>query len=118
LDFIKNAIEIDDYSRTKLIDEMKALTNLENPNSVQQLKGWLSDNGLETESLGKKIVSELLETATGDLSKVLTLRQHVSKSSVKKYQTMENAIGTDRSAKGRYKRYISKRTVRLAERNL
>ena len=55
LDFINNAIEIDDYSRTKLIDEMKALTNLDNPNSVQQLKGWLSENGLETESLEKRL---------------------------------------------------------------
>jgi DNA polymerase len=118
LDFIKNAIEIDDYSRTKLIDEMKALTNLNNPNSVQQLKGWLSDNGLETESLGKKIVSELLETATGDLSKVLTLRQHVSKSSVKKYQTMENAIGSDNRARGMFQFYGANRTGRFAGRIL
>src|SRR5690625_203733 len=118
LDFIKNAIEIDDYSRTKLIDEMKALTNLDNPNSVQQLKGWLSDNGLETESLGKKIVSELLETATGDLSKVLTLRQHVSKSSVKKYQTMENAIGSDNRARGMFQFYGANRTGRFAGRIL
>lgn len=118
LDFIKNAIEIDDYSRTKLIDEMKALTNLDNPNSVQQLKGWLSDNGLETESLGKKIVSELLETATGDLSKVLTLRQQISKSSVKKYQTMKNAIGSDNRARGMFQFYGANRTGRFAGRIL
>ena len=118
LDFIKNAIEIDDYSRTKLIDEMKALTNLDNPNSVQQLKGWLSYNGLETESLGKKIVSELLETATGDLSKVLTLRQQISKSSVKKYQTMKNAIGSDNRARGMFQFYGANRTGRFAGRIL
>lgn len=118
LDFIKNAIEIDDCSRTKLIDEMKALTNLDNPNSVQQLKGWLSDNGLETESLGKKIVSELLETATEDLSKVLTLRQQISKSSVKKYQTMENAIGSDNRARGMFQFYGANRTGRFAGRIL
>lgn len=118
LDFIKNAIEIGDHSRTKLIDEMKALTNLENPNSVQQLKGWLSENGLETESLGKKIVSELLETATGDLSKVLTLRQQISKSSVKKYQTMENAVGSDNRARGMFQFYGANRTGRFAGRIL
>lgn len=118
LDFIKNAIEIGDHSRTKLIDEMKALTNLENPNSVQQLKGWLSKNGLETESLGKKIVSELLETATGDLSKVLTLRQQISKSSVKKYQTMENAVGSDNRARGMFQFYGANRTGRFAGRIL
>ncbi|QAT62986.1 hypothetical protein EQM13_16155 [Acidilutibacter cellobiosedens] len=118
LDFIKNAIEIGDHSRTKLIDEMKALTNLENPNSVQQLKGWLAENGLETESLGKKIVSELLETATGDLSKVLTLRQQISKSSVKKYQTMENAVGSDNRARGMFQFYGANRTGRFAGRIL
>lgn len=118
LDFIKNAIEIDDYSRTKLIDEMKALTNLDNPNSVQQLKEWLSANSLETESLGKKIVSELLETATGDLAKVLTLRQQISKSSVKKYQTMENAIGSDHRARGMFQFYGANRTGRFAGRIL
>ena len=118
LDFIKNAIEIDDYSRTKLIDEMKALTNLDNPNSVQQLKGWLCDNGLEIESLGKKIVSELLETATGDLAKVLTLRQQVSKSSIKKYQTMENGIGSDNRARGMFQFYGANRTGRFAGRIL
>ncbi|WP_138203656.1 DNA polymerase [Haloimpatiens lingqiaonensis] len=118
LDFIKNAIEIGDHSRTKLIDEMKALTNLDNPNSVQQLKGWLSENGLETESLGKKIVSELLETATGDLSKVLTLRQQISKSSVKKYQTMENAVGSDNRARGMFQFYGANRTGRFAGRIL
>ncbi|MFU0800231.1 MAG: DNA polymerase I, 3'-5' exonuclease and polymerase domains [Xylanivirga thermophila] len=118
LDFIKNAIEIGDHSRTKLIDEMKALTNLDNPNSVQQLKGWLSENGLETESLGKKIVSELLETATGDLSKVLTLRQQISKSSIKKYQTMENAVGSDNRARGMFQFYGANRTGRFAGRIL
>jgi DNA polymerase len=118
LDFIKNAIEIGDHSRTKLIDEMKALTNLENPNSVQQLKGWLSENGLETESLGKKIVSELLEAATGDLSKVLTLRQQISKSSIKKYQTMENAVGSDNRARGMFQFYGANRTGRFAGRIL
>jgi DNA polymerase len=118
LNFIKNAIGIGDHSRTKLIDEMKALTNLDNPNSVQQLKGWLSENGLETESLGKKIVSELLETATGDLSKVLTLRQQISKSSVKKYQTMENAVGSDNRARGMFQFYGANRTGRFAGRIL
>lgn len=118
LNFIKNAIEIDDHSRTQLIDEMKSLTHLNNPNSVQQLKGWLAENGLETESLGKDVVSELLETSSGKLSKVLTLRQQVSKSSIKKYQTMENAIGSDNRARGMFQFYGANRTGRFAGRIL
>ena len=118
LNFIKNAIEIDDHSRTQLIDEMKSLTHLNNPNSVQQLKAWLAENGLETESLGKDVVSELLETSSGKLSKVLTLRQQISKSSIKKYQTMENAIGADNSARGMFQFYGANRTGRFAGRIL
>ena len=79
---------------------MKSLTKLENPNSVQQLKGWLADNGLETETLGKKVVSELIETSSDDLSEVLTLRQQIAKSSIKKYQAMKNAVCSDSRTRG------------------
>ncbi len=116
--FINHAIEIDDYSRSKLINEMKALTNLENPNSVQQLKEWLGDNGLETETLGKKAVSELLETSSDNLSEVLTLRQQLAKSSVKKYQAMNNAICSDNRARGMFQFYGANRTGRYAGRIL
>ncbi|MFY9282844.1 MAG: DNA polymerase [Miniphocaeibacter sp.] len=118
LTFINHAIEIDEYSRSKLLNEMKALTNLDNPNSVQQLKGWLAENGLQTDSLGKKIVSELLETSSGALSEVLILRQKLSKSSVKKYQTMENAICSDNRARGMFQFYGANRTGRFSGRIL
>jgi DNA polymerase len=118
LEFINHAIEIDEYSRSKLINEMKDLTNLENPNSVQQLKGWLADNGLETETLGKKVVSELIETSSDDLSEVLTLRQQIAKSSIKKYQAMKNAICSDSRARGMFQFYGANRTGRYAGRIL
>lgn len=118
LKFIKNAIKIDELSRSKLIDEMKDLTDLDNPNSVQQLKEWLSNNGIETETLGKKVVSELLENTSDDLAKVLTLRQQISKSSVKKYQTMENAVCSDDRARGMFQFYGGNRTGRFAGRIL
>lgn len=118
LTFIKHAIDIDEHSRAKLMNTMKALTNLDNPNSVQQLKKWLADNGLETESLGKKIVSELLEASSGALSEVLTLRQQLSKSSVKKYQTMEGAICSDKRARGMFQFYGANRTGRFSGRIL
>lgn len=118
LKLINNAIEIDDYSRSKLINEMRDLTNLENPNSVQQLKGWLADNGLETETLGKKVVSELIKTSSDDLSEVLTLRQQVAKSSIKKYQAMKNAVCSDSRARGMFQFYGANRTGRFAGRIL
>ncbi len=118
LDFIKNAIHIDDYFRSNLMGELKFITELDNPNSVHQLRGWLLDKGLETDSLGKNIVSELLESADGDIAKVLTLRQQIAKSSIRKYQTMENAIGSDNRARGMFQFYGANRTGRFAGRIL
>ena len=79
---------MDTRPRTQLVDTMKGITQLENPNSVQQMKAWLSDNGLETDTLGKMAVAELLKFAPPKLSQDLTLRQRLAKSSVRKYQVM------------------------------
>src|SRR5690625_965352 len=118
LEFIKNAIHIDDHCRGNLMGELKAITELENPNSVHQLRAWLLDKGLETDSLGKSVVSELLETADDNIGKVLTLRQQIAKSSIRKYQTMENAIGSDNRARGMFQFYGANRTGRFAGRIL
>jgi len=118
LEFIKNAIDIDDHFRGNLMSELKSITELENPNSVHQLRAWLLDQGLETDSLGKNVVSELLETADGDIAKVLILRQQIAKSSIRKYQTMKNAIGSDNRARGMFQFYGANRTGRFAGRIL
>ena len=89
MELVEQAIQMDARSRQELTDAMKRMTALENPNSVQQMKQWLSDNGMETDSLGKKVVAELLKTAPPELAEVLTLRQQLAKSSVRKYQAME-----------------------------
>ncbi len=81
---VEKAIEMDARSRSELTVAMQKLTNLENPNSVQQMKQWLADNGLETDTLGKKAVAELMQTAPEELRTVLSLRQQLAKSSVKK----------------------------------
>lgn len=116
LEFVNRAIEIDERSRSELLGKMKSLTALDNPNSVQQLKEWLAGNGLETETLGKKAVSELLETAIEPLGEVLSLRQQLAKSSVKKYQAMENAVCPDGRARGMFQFYGANRTGRFAGR--
>lgn len=86
------------------------MTALENPNSVQQMKQWLKGNGLETDSLGKKVVAELIKTAPPELQTVLELRQQLAKSSVKKYQTMERAVCDDGRARGMFAFYGANRT--------
>ena len=113
---VRNAIKADARSRTELTRLMKELTDLDNPNSLQQMKQWLADNGMETDSLGKKVVTELLKDAPEPLGKVLSLRQQLAKSSIKKYQTMENAVCADGRARGMFQFYGANRTGRWAGR--
>ena len=113
---VREAIEMDGRSRSELTDAMKDITELENPNSVQQMKLWLADNGLETDTLGKKAVAEMIKTAPPELQEVLTLRQQLAKSSVKKYQTMETCVCSDGRARGMFQFYGANRTGRWAGR--
>lgn len=113
---VQEAIAMDDRSRSELTSTMKLLTELDNPNSVQQMKQWLADNGMETETLGKKDVVELLKTAPPELSDVLSLRQQLAKSSVRKYQAMEKAVCSDGRARGMFQFYGANRTGRWAGR--
>ena len=116
MDLVKEAIEMDTRSRTELTTAMKEITDLDNPNSVQQMKQWLAGNGLETDTLGKKVVAELIKTAPPELQNVLELRQQLAKSSVKKYQTMERAVCDDGRARGMFMFYGANRTGRWSGR--
>ena len=116
MELVRQAIQMDGRSRSELTHAMKELTALDNPNSVQQMKQWLSDNGLETDTLGKKAVAEMLKTAPPELQTVLTLRQQLAKSSVKKYQAMETAVCADGRARGMFQFYGANRTGRWAGR--
>ena len=118
MELVEQAIEMDARSRQELTDAMKRMTALENPNSVQQMKQWLSDNGMETDSLGKKVVAELLKTAPPELAEVLTLRQQLAKSSVRKYQAMEKTVCSDSRARGMFMFYGATRTGRFSGRNI
>ena len=91
MELVAAAIKMDTRSRAKLTDTMKKITQLENPNSVQQMKAWLSENRLQTDTLGKKTVAELLKSASPKLSQVLTLRKQLAKSSVRKYHLADLA---------------------------
>ncbi|MEA4866020.1 MAG: DNA polymerase [Sphaerochaeta sp.] len=113
---VGNAIRMDKRAREELIARMKDLTDLENPNSVSQVKTWLSENGLEVDSLGKKDVKAALQDAPRQIQEVLELRLQLAKSSVKKYQAMENAVCSDGRARGMFQFYGANRTGRWAGR--
>lgn len=114
--FVKQALAIDEISRNRLTEEMKKLTDLENPNSVVQMKSWLANNGLETDTLGKKTVAALISETEGDVAEALSLRLQLAKSSVKKYQAMENAACADDRCRGMFQFYGANRTGRFAGR--
>lgn len=116
MSLVKEAIAMDTRSRSELMHRMQTITELDNPNSVMQMKQWLSDQGLETDTLGKKAVAELLKTAPPGLADVLSLRQQLAKSSVKKYQAMEKAVCADGRARGMFQFYGANRTGRWAGR--
>ena len=114
--FVQNAIQIGDTVKKALTEKLSDITGLENPNSVQQMKNWLSERGLEMQSLGKKEVQEQLLTAPAHIREVLQLRQQTSKSSVKKYTAMQNAVCHDHRARGMFQFYGANRTGREAGR--
>lgn len=114
--FVKQCIAIDTVTRDSLAASMRELTDLDNPNSVAQMKSWLYDNGVETDTLSKKTVAALIEETDGDVSEALALRQQLAKSSVKKYQAMENAACADGRCRGMFQFYGANWTGRFAGR--
>ena len=113
---VENAISIDAKTKEELSSKLKELTDLENPNSATQMKGWLAENGLEMESIGKKEVAAVMETAPEHITEVLALRQQLAKSSVSKYQAMQNAVCADGRARGMFQFYGANRSGRWAGR--
>ena len=116
MDVVENAIAFDEKSKSALMMQMQNLTGLDNPNSVVQMKEWLSDNGIEAESLGKKDVKNMIPETNGDIKEALTLRLQLAKSSVKKYQAMQNAVCKDGRAHGMFQFYGANRSGRWAGR--
>ena len=116
MDVVKNAITFDERSKATLSETMEDITGVENPNSVMQMKAWLSENGVEAESLGKKDVAKLIDDTDGQVEEALRLRLQLAKSSVKKYQAMQNAVCKDGRAHGMFQFYGANRSGRWAGR--
>lgn len=116
MQMVENAIDVDGWSHFDLKTQLQDLTALENPNSVAQMKAWLTQHGMEIESLGKKEVAAMLKDAPPDMREALILRQQLAKSSVKKYQAMQNCVCADGRAHGMFMFYGANRTGRFAGR--
>lgn len=116
MDVVTNAIKFDTFSKARLMGTLKDKTELENPNSVAQMKDWLLLKGIEADSLDKKAVLELLKTVPSDVADVLKLRQQLAKSSVKKYQAMQNSVCADKRVRGMFQFYGAGRSGRWAGR--
>ena len=118
MDFAENAIRLDGISKDQLLDAMKKITGLENPNSVAQMKQWLSSRGVETETLGKKDAARMIADRDMDeeVAEALKFRLQLAKSSVKKYQAMRNAVCRDGRARGMFQFYGANRSGRWAGR--
>ena len=114
--FVEQAIKIDAQTKVYLRSKMQEQTGLENPNSVVQMKGWLSDNGVQAGSLDKKAVKELISDSEDYIADVLSYRQQLAKSSVSKYTAMQNAVCADGRARGMFQFYGANRSGRWAGR--
>lgn len=113
---VDGAIYVSDVSTAELVEESVKLTGLDNPNSIAQLTKWMSDQGIEIDNLQKETVTELLKTCSGRVKRVLEIRQELSKTSVKKYQAMKEAVCGDGRVRGLLQFYGANRTGRWAGR--
>lgn len=118
MELVRKAIKLDGISSTEVSERMRQLTDLDNPNSVVQMKGWLKENGLETDTLGKKTVNALIKESGGKIREILELRLQMAKSSVKKYQAMEDTVCSDGRAHGMFQFYGANRSGRWAGRHI
>ena len=114
--FVHQAIKTDETIRNQLLLDVQEVTGLDNPNSVLQLKEWLQTKGLEVESLDKKSVMKLVKETKGEIADVLGKRLQLAKSSVKKYQAMDNVACIDNRCRGMFQFLGANRTGRFAGR--
>lgn len=114
--FVNGIVEYDTKHQIYLREEAVRLTNLENPNSNNQLKIWLQEQGIETKSVDKENIARLLQEADGTVKRVLEIKQELGKTSTKKYITMQDCICSDGRLHGSLQFYGANRTGRWAGR--
>ncbi len=115
---VEQAIACERLHKEVVTKRAYELTGLENPNSVAQLKGWLGDMGMETESLSKKAVAEMIAETDGEVEELLRLRLLMAKTSVKKYEAMERSVCSDGRVHGMLMFYGANRSGRWSGKNV
>lgn len=113
---VERAMECDRLHKEDTFFQAQRLTGLENPNSVQQLKQWLLENGVEVDSLSKKMVTDLAKESDGEVERLLNLRLQLAKTSIKKYEAIVRAVCPDGRVRGLLQFYGANRTGRWAGR--
>lgn len=119
-ELVHNAIAMDARYKAELTKQAVAISGLENPNSVAQIKQWLLEQeGIEVPSLNKKVVAEVVSQLNGERAKqFMALRARLAKSSTKKYEAMERSACADAHIKGCFQFYGANRTGRFAGRRV
>lgn len=115
---VKQAMRVDSEFTEAAYQRAKDITGLENPGSVAQLKAWLADQDVPMESLAKKLVQEKAANTEGLVSELLSLRLELSKTSIKKYETIARCVCRDGRVHGMLQFYGANRTGRWAGRLL
>ena len=120
---VEQAITCDMMLSEEMTAKAYELTGLENPNSVSQLKGWLTERGIDVDSLGKKNVTALIKdldkhSIDSEALEMMRLRLQMAKSSVKKYQAADRYICLDGRAHGLFQFSGANRTQRWAGRGI
>ena len=119
IELVQGALYCSNEITSKLTEEAAKISELDNPNSVSQLAGWLStETGTEITDLRKETVADLLGKDLGSDSakRMLELRQELGKTSVTKYKAMETAVCSDGRVRGLLQFYGANRTGRWAGR--
>jgi DNA polymerase bacteriophage-type len=115
-ELVSRAVECDLQYKDFVTARAYELTGLNNPNSVTQVKGWLSERGVEVDSLNKNSVKGLLSEMDGEVLEVLKLRILMAKTSIKKYEAIERSVCSDGRVHGLLQFYGANRTRRWAGR--
>lgn len=116
MNFVNAAINVNIKDHDDLMIKIQNLTGLDNPNSVVQMKEWLSQNNITTDTLSKAKVTELIEVAPPEIQEVLKIRQQLAKSSIKKYEAMKCSACYDNREHGMFQFYGANRSGRFASR--
>lgn len=117
MQLVKNAINLNETYANRLTQEMKDITDVNNPNSVAQIKKWILDTtGVEVKSLSKDTIPDLLSQTDSKVRQVLKLRQKLAKTSIKKYEAMDRSVCEDSRTRGLLQFYGANRTGRWAGR--